>query len=239
MKKTLLTLSILVGLTHAATATVLQPDTLAGQGKLVRNLSATLCARLEEENKKKPLNTLTPEEGKSLITSSLFASMSQHADQFTAFLEQATKNNGDSQAIGRAVGTDVILLLGRECQIAQGLIMRMGMNAYQGKPTISAKEQPLLQKMTVSVCEYMDKENQKAPLASRTPQERTDIMTQAMQSTFTIHEKAVKTIYGNQVLEKQADLELIGRKIALLMAEQCPGYLMQVSLDEVEKKKQN
>jgi hypothetical protein len=238
MKNFLLPLFILLSFIRTVAAGPLPsaaPDTTTGHARLVRDMAAAVCTRLEEENKKKPLGTVTPEEGKTLLTSALLSSMGQFTDQLMPMMAEATKAGGTSQSVGMELGRDVVLLLGKNCAVSQALIVRMGLDSYKDKPTISEKEKPLIQKMAASACQSLDKDNAAQPLAKMTAEQRAAAFAKALQGAFSTHEKSLKAFYGPKLDDQQAEMTNLGRKVAMLMSESCPSYVLQVGLDQAQK----
>ncbi|WP_157530757.1 hypothetical protein [Hymenobacter norwichensis] len=208
-------------------------DTLKGQKHFVQHVSQTVCTKLAEEDKKAPLNKLSSAEAQSLFTDVLQSSIQDHIDEMSAIME--ANHVSKPRKFGEAVGRDVVLLLVKECPISQPLVMNIGMGQLKNMPAITAEEKPTLVIVATEICQRLDAENTKRPFTNRSATERQQAMETAMQGAMLKHLETLSNYYGIKAISNKTHMEGVGRKIALLLADQCPGYLTQLGLDETTK----
>lgn len=233
----LFSLLLSFGFEVRAASLVAPADTLPGQARLVKSLSATMCRKVEEEEKKSPLRNLTAEEGKNLFFKIMLASMSEHADQVSNLMtvnkiSQPKKAN----AFGEEVGKEAVMRLMKDCPASQTLIMQVGLTEVKNKPTITPEEKPVLTIVADDICKRLDAEKAKPSFIELTTAARTEVQQQCMQGAMLKHLEELSNFYGLKTIQSATEMEKIGVKIALLMAEQCPGHLTQMGLDSNESK---
>lgn len=235
MKKlsTLVLSSLLILVGEHAFGTAMAADTLKGQKRFVQRISQTVCTKLTEEEKKSPLSKLSPAEAQALFSDVLQSSMQDHIDEMSAIM---TANNvSKPRKFGEVVGRDVVLLMVKECPISQPLIMSVGMAQLKNMPTVTAEEKPTLTIVATEICQRLDAENTKTPLADRSATERQQVMETAMQGAMLKHLETLSNYYGIKAISNKTHMEGVGRKIAILIADQCPAYLTQLGLDKATK----
>jgi hypothetical protein len=226
-------LLILVGGHAFGTGMGMAADTLKGQKRFVQHISQAVCTKLAEEEKKGPLSKLSPAEAQALFTDVLQSSMQDHIDEMSAIM---TANNvSKPRKFGEIVGRDVVLLMVKECPISQPLLMSIGMAQLKNMPTVTAEEKPTLTIVATEICQRLDAENSKTPLADRSAADRQQVTENAMQGAMLKHLETLSNYYGFKSISNKAHMEVVGRKIAILIAEQCPSYLTQFSLDKATK----
>lgn len=233
MKKpfTLLLFLLLLG-SHSYAFSV-AADTLKGQKRFVQHVSQTVCSKLNEEDKQHPISKLSTEASQALFERVLQASMEEHLDEMGAVM-QANKVSRPRK-FGEVVGRDVVLLLVQDCPVSQPLLASFGVAQLKNNLSVSPEEKPVLTLVSTEICQRMDAENSKTPLASRPAAERKQVMESTMQGAMLKHMEALSTHYGFKALSNKDQMEEVGRKIALLLVDQCPGYLLQLGVDEVLK----
>ncbi|GAB2458546.1 hypothetical protein GCM10011375_07900 [Hymenobacter qilianensis] len=210
-------------------------DTL-GQARLVKSLSATMCSKIEEEEKKRPLKTLTPEEGKTLFIQIVTATMSEHTDQLSSLMTTNKIGKGKMNAVGEVLGREATMRLMKTCPASQPLVMQLGLSEAKNKPTITPEEKPVLTVLVDDICNRLDTEQAKATFAQLTPSARLEIMQQCMQGAILKHLEELSIFYGIKTVQSSSEMEKIGVKIAFIMAEQCPNHLTKMGLDSNESK---
>lgn len=241
MKKryTSLLLILLLSFKFEARATTLlaPPDSLPGQARLIKSLSAAMCSKAEEEEKKRPLRGLTPEEGKALFLQIMLASMSEHADQISSLMTaNKISNPKKANAFGEVIGKEAVMRLAKECSASQPLIMQVGLAEVKDKPAITVEEKQALTPIADDICQRFDAEKAKPSFAQLTAQARSELMQQRMQGAVLKHLEELSDFYGLKTVQSASEMEKIGVKIAFLMAEQCPDHLTQMGLDSSENK---
>ncbi|MBD2714049.1 hypothetical protein KBK19_03265 [Microvirga sp. STR05] len=216
---------------HVYAAAPVAADTLKGQKLFIQHVSQSVCNKLNEEEKKKPLNKLSPEEGQALLEEALQSSMREHIDEMSAIMK--ANKVSKPRKFGEMVGREVVIVLLQECPLSQQLFASVGMSAMKGKPTIAPEEKPVLTLVSTEICQRLDTENAKSAISGRPKAERKQIIENAMQGSILKHLEALSNYYGLKQIQNTGHMETVGRKIALLLVDQCPNYLMQMGLDEV------
>jgi hypothetical protein len=216
-----------------AYGTAMVADTLKGQKRFVQHVSQTVCIKLAEEDKKAPLSKLSPAEAQSLFTTVIESSMQDHIDEMSALM--ADNKVSKPRKFGEIVGRDVVLQMVKDCPISQPLLMSIGMAQLKNMPTIAAEEKPTLTIVATEICQRLDAENTKSSLAGRSVAERQQVVETAMQGAILKHLETLSNYYGIKTISNKAQMEIIGKKIAILMADQCPNYLTQFGLDQATK----
>jgi hypothetical protein len=207
-----------------------------GQARLVKSLSATMCSKIEEEEKKRPLNALTPEEGKSLFIQIVTATMSEHTDQLSSLMTTNKISKGKAHALGEVLGREATMRLMKTCPASQPLVMQLGLSEIKNKPTITPEEKPVLTVLVDDICKRIDAEQAKASFSQLTPSARLELMQQCMQGAVLKHLEELSIFYGLKTIQSASEMEKIGVKIAFVMAEQCPGHLTKMGLDSNDSK---
>ncbi|QNH62550.1 hypothetical protein [Hymenobacter sediminicola] len=226
-----LLLSALLLLSGRIYATPTAADTLKGQKLFIQHVSQSVCNKLNEEEKKKPLNKLSPEEGQALLTDVLQTSMQDHIDEMAAIMK--ANKVSKPRKFGEMVGREVVVVLLQNCPLSQQLFASVGVSAMKDKPTIAPEEKPVLMLVSAEICQRLDTENAKSAISSRPKTERKQVIENAMQGAMLKHLEALSNYYGLKQIQNNSHMETVGRKIGLLLADQCPNYLMQMGLDEV------
>ena len=216
---------------HVYAAAPAAADTLKGQKLFIRHVSQSVCDKLNEEEKKKPLNKLSPEEGQALLTDVLETSMRDHIDEMSAIMK--ANKVSKPRKFGEMVGREVVVVLLQDCPLSQQLFASVGVSAMKDKPTIAPEEKPVLTLVSTEICQRLDTENAKSAISSRPKAERKQVIENAMQGSILKHLEALSNYYGLKQIQNTGHMETVGRKIALLLVDQCPNYLMQMGLDEV------
>ncbi|UOQ66473.1 hypothetical protein [Hymenobacter volaticus] len=223
-------LFLLGGHAHGISITA---DTLRGQRQLVQHVSQTVCSKLADEDKKSPLSKLSPADAQSLFAEVLQSSIREHIDEMSALMTINKINN--PRKFGEVVGREVVLLMVKDCPISQPLIMSIGMAQVKNLPTITAEEKPVLMIVSTEICQRLDTENAKNPIINRSIAERKEVMQTVMQGAVLKHIEALSNYYGFKAIGNKVHMEGVGRKIAMLMADQCPNYLTQMGFDAIAK----
>jgi len=237
MKKlsTLVLSSFLFLLGNYAYGTTVAADTLKGQKHFVQQVSQTVCTKLAEEDKKQPLSKLSPADAQALLAEVLQSSMQEHIDEMSTLM--SVNKVSKPRKLGEAVGREVVMQMVKDCPISQPLLMSVGMAQLKNLPGITPEEKPVLTTVATEICQRLEAENTKAPLADRSAAERKQVVEAAMQGSVLKHMEALSNYYGFKAISNRAHMEDVGRKIAILMSDQCPSYITQFGLDESTKKR--
>ncbi|GAB2962576.1 hypothetical protein GCM10027048_33980 [Hymenobacter coalescens] len=224
-------LCLFAATTGWAAAPVAAGDTATGHTRAVRILSAALCAKIVQAGEQRPLADLSGAESKALLTQLMTETMGEHMEMLTPMFAERKKNQAASEALGR----DMVLRLARECSAAQGLVMRMGIAEVKDKPVVNDNEKAVLSLITTDICQRLEKKNAEHPLDKMTKAERESTFATAMQGAILAHMEDLANTYGLKSIQKQSEMERVGKKIGFMMAEQCSNYLLMLGLDSVSK----
>jgi len=220
----------------AAQASALPIDTVAGQAHFTRLMSAGMCTRLAQESQKADLSKLTGAESEALLKRLMLGAMGDNFTEFSGLMEKVGKDQATT--LGQAIGEQAVVDMVQHCPSAGPLIARIGSSHMQGNLEISATERSVLLPITQAACKRLDAENAKQPFAKLTPAQRGAQIEQALSGALLSNAQALTEQYGDEVMEDQAQGEEIGKKVALLMLEVCPSYIMEIGRDEIARKQQ-
>lgn len=219
-----------------ARAAALPIDTVAGQAHFTHVLSAGMCTRLAQEGQKADLAKLTGAESEALLKRLMLGAMGDNFTEFSALMEKA--GQGKASALGGAIGEQAVLEMAQRCPGAGPLIAKIGSSHMSGNLEMSATERSVLLPITQAACQRLDAENAKQPFAKLTPAQRSAQIEQVLGSTLLSSTQALTEQYGDDAMEDPAQGEEIGKKVALLMLEVCPNYILEVGRDEMARERQ-
>lgn len=222
---------LLAGLVAQAAPTLVPTDTVAGQARFAKIMSAGMCAKLGQESQKTDLTKLPPAESEALFKKLMLTTMGDNFAEFSALLEK--KGKGEAEALGRAIGEQAVFDLMQTCPEAAPLLAKLGSRHVPGGVEITPAEREVLLPITQDACQRLGAENAKQPLDQRTPAQRAAAVEQALQGAFMSHADALTQQYGDEVLQDAAQATEIGKKIGLLMLEACPTYIALVGRDQL------
>jgi hypothetical protein len=222
--------------TLAAYAAPAPADTVVGQARFTHRMSAGMCDRLAQEGQKTDLTKLTAAESEELFKSLMLKTMGDNFTEFSALMEKSGSLSPDE--LGRNIGEQAVLELIARCPSAGPLVAKMG-GARLGKSVeITAAERPTLLVVAQATCKQLDAENAKQPFDKLTAAQRNTLLQQTLVAAFVNNTNELTAQYGEDVMADKAQGEEIGKKIALLMLEICPGYIMEVGRDEIARRRQ-
>ncbi|RFP66850.1 hypothetical protein D0N36_01830 [Hymenobacter lapidiphilus] len=191
------------------------------QQRLVQQVSADMCRRLELENQKSALTNLSKAEAEQLF-SRLFLQAAASNDELATFLtkigEQGAREQGEQ--LGRRVG----LVMMRECPVGQQLFMRLGGEQVSQQQGMRPEETTLLQPIATAMCRDLTPrvaELRKLPLPKRM-----SILTEVLSKNLKPYAKQLGQLYGADIFLNKEGMEKLGAKIAALMAPKCPEVLV-------------
>ncbi|NML66993.1 hypothetical protein HHL22_17440 [Hymenobacter sp. RP-2-7] len=226
---------LLASLVAQAAPTLAPADTVAGQARFAKIMSAGMCAKLEQESQKTDLTKLPPAESEALFKKLMLTTMGDNFVEFSALLEK--KGKGEAEALGRAIGEQAVFDLMQTCPKAAPLLAKLGSRHVPGGAEITPAEREILLPMTQDACQRLSAENAKQPLDQRTPAQRAAAVEQALQGVFMSHSDALTLQYGDEVLQDEAQAVEIGKKLGLLMLEVCPAYIALVGRDHLDRQR--
>lgn len=231
----LLLLSSLAYCATAQAATPLAADTLRGQHQFIQKVSATMCERLEEEGKAKPLNSFSAAEAQRTIALITESSIQAHTEELG---ELMTANNISlPRKVRERLGEDIVVHLLENCPAGQQLLMGIVQSQFGAKVAITAEERPVLLIVSNDICQRLDADNATRPMASRTSQERMEAFSAAMQSGMLRNMEPLANYYGLDNMKKNKVSTAMGQKIAVLISQQCPSYILRLGLDGMTSRK--
>lgn len=236
MKRIILLLVSSLGLgTAAQAAAPLAGDTLRGQHRFIQHVSATMCERLQAEAQKRPLTSLSEVDAQSILAATIEGSILAHADEMSTLMTVNKVNN--PHKVGEGLGVTMILHLVESCPAGQQLMVGVIQSQFGAKLPITDAERPVLLLVTQNVCQRLDAENATHPMSSRSQEERRSVIMTAMQGSMLKNMEPLANLYGLDKMKNTKLMESVGQKIALLIFQQCPTYLLQLGIDEYMKRK--
>ena len=231
----LLLLSCLACCATAQAGAPLAGDTLRGQHQFIHQVSATMCERLAEEEKAKPLSSFSAAEAQQTLSRITESSIQAHTEELG---ELMTANNISlPRKVRERLGEDIVVQLLESCPAGQQLLMGIVQNQFGAKLAITAEEKPVLLVVSNDICQRLDADNASRPMASRTSQERTEVFAAAMQSGILKNMEPLANYYGLDNMKKNKFSTALGQKIALLISQQCPSYILRLGLDGMTSRK--
>ena len=228
-KLILLAWLLLLGAAGPGRASALPADTLRGQAHFVRHLSTSMCQHMATEMQGKEAGKLSADECQALFGKLVLSSMADNLSEFQTVLKQA--KSVDADALGQQMGEQAVIQLMQACPAARPVIIRMGMLSSGLTEGVEPAERSVLLPIVQSICQRLDEENAKQPLEKRTPAQRSELMETEMQGALLAKSSDLTGYYGDEALEDSKLSEQIGQKIGILMAEQCPSYLLMAAQD--------
>jgi hypothetical protein len=230
MKYVLLFCGLVWGLVLPAGATpspAAPADTVRGQARLTQQLSASLCTRLVAESQHATLTALTPTQGQVLMARLLLGAVADNATAMTALLERAGPTR--SRALKHALTTAAILQLAEQCPIASTLLAHL--NQQQASVPIGDDERPTLLPLARLACRCLDTATVRQPFAQLSPTARAALAGEALRYAASRNQEALLAQYGPALAHDSTLSQQVGEKVALLMIEICPAYLLQLTRD--------
>lgn len=236
MKRIILLLVSSLGLgTAAQAAAPLAGDTLRGQHRFIQHVSATMCERLQAEEQKRPLASLSAVDAHSILAATIESSILAHADEMSTLM--AANKVSNAHKAGEALGVTMILRLVESCPAGQQLMVGVIQSQFGVKLPITEAERPVLQLVTQDVCQRLDAENATRAMSSRSQEERRTVIMTALQGGMLKNMEPLANLYGLDNMKNNKLMESVGQKIALLIVQQCPTYMLQLGIDEYMKRK--
>ncbi|UOQ53794.1 hypothetical protein [Hymenobacter cellulosivorans] len=229
---------LLGSLAYCATAQAAAPlagDTLRGQHQFIQTVSATMCERLEEEGKAKPLNSFSTVEAQLTISRITESSIQAHTEELGELM--AANKISLPRKVRERLGENIVVHLLESCPAGQQLLMGIVQNQFGAKLSISAEEKPVLLVVSNDICQRLDADNASRPMASRTSKERMDAFAAAMQGGMLKNMEPLANFYGLDNMQKSKVSAALGQKIALLISQQCPSYILRLGLDAMTSRK--
>jgi len=198
-------------------------------------MSAGMCTRLAQESQKADLTKLTGAESEALLKRLMLGTMGDNFTEFSTLMEKMGAEKAG--VLGRAIGEQAVLEMTQQCPGAGALIAKIGASKLGGSAEMSATERSVLLPITQVACQRLDAANAKQPFSKLTPAQRGTQIEQAMSGALLSNTQALTEQYGDEAMEDQAQGMEIGKKVALLMLEVCPTYIMEVGRDELDRKR--
>ena len=222
--------------TPAARAAAMPADTVAGQARFTHRMSAGMCERLAQESQKTDLSKLTGAESEELFKKLMLSTLGENLADFSALTEKTTSISPSD--LGRTIGEQAVLELMAHCPSAASLMAKMGGTRLGKSVQITDAERPTLLVVAQAACKQLDVENAKQPFGQLSSAQRTALIQQTLVAAFVNNATELTAQYGEEVLGDRSQGEEIGKKVALLMVEICPIYIMEIGRDEITRKRQ-
>jgi hypothetical protein len=220
-----------------------QADTLPGQNRFIRQMTTSLCKRIEESGKKQPFETLTPQQADELFRRLMLTSMSEQAEGFTALMTEGKRRKMSNTKLGRDIGLAAIKQLGTDCPSSMALLIRTSSakkelgSQSQSVNEVSAEEKVVLQPIADSLCSQMAGEDRRRPLKQRTPTERMEMLTTLMQTAVIKNMPSLLSVYSSEQISNKESQRAFGIKLASLMVTQCPSFIIMIGEDAIKKRR--
>ncbi|WP_151086720.1 hypothetical protein [Hymenobacter baengnokdamensis] len=202
-------------------------DTVRGQARLTQQLSASLCTRLLAESQHTTFTALTPAQGQVLMARLLLGATADNATALTALLEPVGPARG--RALKHALTTDAVLRMAQQCPLASTLIAHL--NQQQAHLAIGDDERLTLLPVARLACRCLDTTAVRRPFAQLSPAERAALTGDAMRYAAHRNQETLLAQYGETLARDSTLSQQVGEKVALLMLEICPAYLLQLNRD--------
>ncbi|MCB2378381.1 hypothetical protein LGH70_12350 [Hymenobacter sp. BT635] len=218
---------------HTATwaATPLAGDSLRGQHHFIQKVAGTMCEKLQAETQSR---ALLPQEAEGLLASITESSMLVHAEELNTLMSD--NKVSAPRKVGQKLGSSIVMQLIETCPAGQQLMLSIVSQSLGAKIAISEAEKPVLTLVSADICQRLDTENAARPMASRTPQERQEVFMQVMQGGMLKNMEPLANFYGLDNMKSSKVTSAMGQKIALLITQQCPMYMMRFGIDELLKR---
>lgn len=202
-------------------------DTVRGQARLTRQLSASLCTRLLAESQRATFVALTPAQGQVLLARLLLGAAADNATAMTALLERVGPTR--SRALKRTLSADAMLQLAQQCPVASTLLAHL--NQQEAGMAVGDDERPTLLPVARLACRCLDTTTVRQPFAQLSPATRAALAGEAMRYAAHRNQEALLAQYGPALASDSTLSQQVGQKVALLMLEVCPAYLLQLNRD--------
>ncbi|MGI4869972.1 MAG: hypothetical protein ACRYFX_02205 [Janthinobacterium lividum] len=204
------------------------PDTLRGQARLTRIISADLCTKLTQESQTQNLGKLTTDESATLVTKLIHSVMVERKEEVDAFMEHASNTN---PGIGRQIGRNALFQLGKNCPVAAPVVAQLQARITKPGTKPLDPERQLLSRFIVpaacqSLSQAIEAENAKGGLKRLDPAARQELVKKAVLTGATPHAPALRMQYGEQVLTDPQQRDELSRKIIALLPDECPIYML-------------
>jgi hypothetical protein len=165
----------------------------------------------------------------------MLGAMGDNFTEFSTLMEHA--GTIAPTDLGRAIGEQAVVEMVQRCPTAGPLLAKIGNNRMKAQVEITAAERPTLLAIAQDACKRLDAENAKKPFEKLTSAQRSDLIKQTLMGSFLSSSQELTAQYGDNVMEDKVQGEEIGKKIAMLMLESCPTYIMQVGQDELARRR--
>lgn len=218
-------------------------DTLPGHARLVRSLSAALCADLSSSQA--PDLSQMPSAGVMQYAQSLFTTaMRRDSTHVLALFKAAATRGMQPTDVARLLGRDAMMSAARTCPAARPLAIRLaqteqGQQAIAAQqPKLPAAEQKVLQPIANDLCAVLNASNTRAPFARLTPAGRKQAFMGAVQQVFKPHTAALNRFYGPVKYAALLRNGQLDGRIASLMVSQgkCSEYLLLIGSDRLAER---
>lgn len=219
-----------------AQAAPVPADTVAGTGHFTHLVSVGMCARLAQESQKTDLTKLTGAESEALLKRLMLGAMGDNFGEFTALLQLVGKEKAES--LGEAIGEQAVLEMVQRCPSSGPLMAKIGSSHLAGNLDMSDAERSVLLPIAQAACQRLDAENTKQPFDKLTPAQRGAQIERILGGTLLSSSQALQEQYGEDAMGSTEQGEEIGKKVALLMLEACPTYILAVGRDELARNRQ-
>lgn len=230
----LLGIFLFAGLALAQTATAARwapADTLKGQARFTRILSVGLCDKLTQDSQKTDFSKLPAAEMQETFEKLMLSVLSDHLSEFKALLAQLPTNKSD--ALGEQISRDALLQMMHTCPAAGPIVAQLASQSIESKSELPADERQVLLPIAQHACQQISASDAKTPLLKMSAAQRMKLMEQSLEDAVLVSEETLTQYYGEDAMDKEEQGEELGRKVALLMLQECPSFLVLMGADAV------
>lgn len=238
--------ALLLGLLAARYTAIAQStpaaDTIPGQERIVRQLTASLCKQIEASGRSKSFDQLSPKEADALFIQLMMISMSEQAEAVTGLISAGQTRQMTPNEVGRRIGVATVSRISTDCPSSMALVIRTS-SAQQAAGAhassmnnITAEERVVLQPIADSTCARIRLADTGKPLRQLSPPARKQAIVAIMQTQMLKNSPALLKLYSAEKMSDQAAMEGVGVKVASLMMTQCPTFLILLGQDEINQK---
>lgn len=204
-------------------------DTVVGEAHITHLLTQGLCAQVAIQSRHQDLAVLTRSQGMAALQEMLTTVITQHTEDFEAFI---AKTPGDNTALQR-VSIQAVLDLAQTCPAAGKLLTQMGAQmAGVDISQLPPAQKLALQHAAHALCEQLVAANRAHAFSARTAEERIAAYRHAIVSAeFAPYHQALLAAFGELALNDKQQEDTLWKRIDLLMFEECPTYTGQIRVD--------
>ncbi|MFD1470775.1 hypothetical protein ACFQ48_21295 [Hymenobacter caeli] len=223
----LLCLSLVSSLAVARQQRVVVPDSVRGQGRLVKQLVADACQRLSNRTGRAAPDSLSPAQAYEELQGTLSAVAESHGAEVRQ-LAGRTKAAGAYNQLRADLPDATAQRLVKTCSVAAALYGRFS-RLIGDNPMPTKAEKQFVQAWSNELCQRFAVLNQEGRLQGKTGAELMALFEQEYSAASAAQEPKMARLYGGALDEKQGVTQkfelMIGNELGAQMKEACPQIL--------------